>query len=56
VLVCVGLSYGPGSERLKSASVYIDNPITELPAKPIAITRVVTDGMQKALDGAVAAY
>nr|WP_296778362.1 1-acyl-sn-glycerol-3-phosphate acyltransferase [Rhodococcus sp. (in: high G+C Gram-positive bacteria)] len=56
VLVCIGLSYGPGSAKLKSASVYIDTPITELPAKPIEISRIVAAGMQKALDGAVAAY
>lgn len=56
VLICIGLSYGPGSEKLKSASVYIDNPITDLPEKPIHIARTVAEGMQKALDGAVAAY
>ncbi|MDJ0394643.1 1-acyl-sn-glycerol-3-phosphate acyltransferase [Rhodococcus sp. G-MC3] len=56
VLVCIGLSYGPGSEKLKSASVYIDMPITELPQKPIEIARTVATGMQNALDGAVAAY
>lgn len=56
VLVCIGLSYGPGSEKLKSASVYFDEPITDLPEKPLHITKAVADGMQKALDGAVAAY
>lgn len=56
VLICIGLSYGPGSEKLKSASVYIDNPITDLPEKPLFIARTVAEGMQKALDGAVAAY
>ncbi|WP_186628526.1 1-acyl-sn-glycerol-3-phosphate acyltransferase [Rhodococcus sp. BP22] len=56
VLICIGLSYGPGSSKLKSASVYIDEPITDLPAKPIEIARVVAAGLQKAVDGAVAAY
>ncbi|WP_072804920.1 lysophospholipid acyltransferase family protein [Rhodococcoides yunnanense] len=56
VLICIGLSYGPGSENLKSASVHIENPIGDLPEKPIEISRVVAAGMQKALDGAVAAY
>lgn len=56
VLVCIGLSYGPGKANLKSASVYIDDAITDLPEKPIDITRVVAAGMQKALDGAIAAY
>lgn len=56
VLICIGLSYGPGSSKLKSASVYIDEPITDLPAKPIEIARVVAARMQRAVDGAVAAY
>ncbi|WP_338888291.1 1-acyl-sn-glycerol-3-phosphate acyltransferase [Rhodococcus sovatensis] len=55
VLICMGLSYGP-AQKLKSASVYIDQPITGLPDKPLHIVRTVADGMQKALDGAVAAY
>ncbi|SNT05444.1 lysophospholipid acyltransferase family protein [Rhodococcoides kyotonense] len=55
VLICIGLSYG-SPQKLKSASVYIDSPITDLPDKPIDISRVVAAGMQKALDGAVAAY
>ncbi|OZF54723.1 1-acyl-sn-glycerol-3-phosphate acyltransferase [Rhodococcus sp. 14-2470-1b] len=55
VLICIGLSYGD-PQKLKSASVYIDTPITGLPDKPLHITRTVSDGMQKALDGAVAAY
>ena len=55
-LICIGLSYGPGSAKVKQASVYFDTPITDLPQKPIDITRVVAEGMQKALDGAVAAY
>ncbi len=56
VLVCIGLSYGPDAAKLKSASVYIDTPVAALPEKPIDITRVVAEGMQKALDGAVAGY
>ncbi len=56
VLICIGLSYGPGVPKVKQASVYIDSPITDLPEKPIDFTRVVAQGMQKALDGAVAAY
>lgn len=55
VLICIGLSYGPGTS-FKSASVYIDEPITSLPTKPMDIARVVADKMQKSLDGAVAAY
>ncbi|MBY6412992.1 1-acyl-sn-glycerol-3-phosphate acyltransferase [Rhodococcus sp. BP-252] len=56
ILVCIGLSYGPESTKLKSASVYIDTPIRDLPDKPIDIARVVSTGLQKAVDGAVAAY
>ncbi|NIL77001.1 1-acyl-sn-glycerol-3-phosphate acyltransferase [Rhodococcus sp. B10] len=56
ILVCIGLSYGPESTKLKSASVYIDAPIRDLPDKPIDIARVVSTGLQKAVDGAVAAY
>ncbi|AYJ47887.1 lysophospholipid acyltransferase family protein [Rhodococcus sp. P1Y] len=55
VLICIGLSYGT-PQTLKGASVYIDEPITDLPEKPLHITRTVAQGMQKALDGAVAAY
>lgn len=55
-LLCIGLSYGPGSSKLKSASVYMDQPITDLPEKPIEFARLVAENLQRALDGAVAAY
>lgn len=58
--VFIGLSYGsrlsPDKEGVRSASFYIDTPTTKLPGKPAEITRVFRDGMQQALDGAVARY
>ncbi|MFC9433542.1 lysophospholipid acyltransferase family protein [Nocardia sp. NPDC057030] len=64
VLVSMGLSYGPRAdpavqpdkEEAKSASFYFGVPITELPAKPGDIARLVRTDLQRALDGAVAAY
>ncbi|PXX65480.1 acyltransferase-like protein [Nocardia tenerifensis] len=64
VLVSMGLSYGPRAdpavqptkEEAKSASFYFGVPITELPSKPAEIARLVRADLQRALDGAVAAY
>lgn len=64
VLVSMGLSYGPRTdpaveptrEQVKSASFYFGVPITELPARPAEIARLVRTDLQQALDGAVAAY
>ncbi|WP_433681488.1 lysophospholipid acyltransferase family protein [Nocardia sp. CA-119907] len=64
VLVSMALSYGPRAdptvpvtkEEAKAASVYFGVPITELPAKPAEIARLVRTDLQQALDGAVAAY
>ena len=55
-MVYVGLSYGPTQEMYTSASFFIDTPQSDLPMKPMDITRVVTKGMQTALDEAVARY
>ncbi|MGW0178589.1 lysophospholipid acyltransferase family protein [Nocardia sp. NPDC003345] len=63
-LVCLGLSYGkrtdpaaePTKEEVRSASFHFAMPRTELPARPAEITRVVKEDLQRALDGAVAAY
>ncbi|MBF6213492.1 1-acyl-sn-glycerol-3-phosphate acyltransferase [Nocardia puris] len=63
-LVCLGLSYGPRAdpaieptkEEAVSASFYFRPPITDLPAKPAEIARLVRTDLQLALDGAVAAY
>ena len=43
-------------EEAKGASFYFGVPITELPAKPAEIARLVRTDLQHALDGAVAAY
>ncbi|WP_433196689.1 lysophospholipid acyltransferase family protein [Nocardia sp. CA-107356] len=64
VLVSMALSYGPRpdptlpvtKEEAKAASVYFGVPITELPAKPAEIARLVRTDLQQALDGAVHAY
>ncbi|MEU8895405.1 1-acyl-sn-glycerol-3-phosphate acyltransferase [Nocardia sp. NPDC048505] len=64
VLLSLGLSYGPRpdpsveptAEEAKSASFYFGNPIYDLPAKPAEIARLVRTDLQRALDGAVAAY
>ncbi|MEV6431383.1 1-acyl-sn-glycerol-3-phosphate acyltransferase [Nocardia sp. NPDC051463] len=63
-LVSMGLSYGTRpdpsiavtKEEAKSASFYFGLPITELPARPAEIARLVHTDLQRALDGAVAAY
>ena len=55
-MVYVGLSYGPTQESFTSASFFIDMPQSDLPTKPMDITRAVTRGMQRALDEAVARY
>jgi 1-acyl-sn-glycerol-3-phosphate acyltransferase len=56
----IGLSYGPtlgpDKEGVKSASFYVDVPVTTLPGRPNEITQVFRTGMQQALDGAVAHY
>lgn len=60
VALCVGLSYGPrltpDKYGVRSASFYLDTPVTKLPSKPAEITTVFRVGMQKALDGAIARY
>ncbi len=55
-MVYIGLSYGPSQDSVKSASFFIDTPVTDLPVRPAEITREVVRGMQQALDGAVANY
>ncbi|WP_280232404.1 lysophospholipid acyltransferase family protein [Nocardia cyriacigeorgica] len=63
-LLSIGLSYGPRAdpaveptkEEAKSASFYFRVPITDLPARPAEIARLVRSDLQQALDGAVAAY
>ncbi|MFG1782317.1 lysophospholipid acyltransferase family protein [Rhodococcus oryzae] len=56
VLVYMGISYGPVPGRETRASVYLDNPVTEIPEKPADIARLVAAGLQRAVDGAVARY
>ncbi|RJO76840.1 1-acyl-sn-glycerol-3-phosphate acyltransferase [Nocardia panacis] len=64
VLVSMGLSYGPRTdpgveptkEQARSASFHFGVPITELPARPADIARLVRTDLQVALDGACAAY
>ena len=64
VLVSMALSYGArpdptlpvSKEEAKGASVYFGVPVTELPARPAEIARLVRTDLQQALDGAVAAY
>jgi 1-acyl-sn-glycerol-3-phosphate acyltransferase len=60
VAVFIGLSYGsrllPDKEAARSPSFYFHTPVVELPGKPNEITKVVREGMQQALDGAVAHY
>ncbi|WP_330251716.1 1-acyl-sn-glycerol-3-phosphate acyltransferase [Nocardia sp. NBC_00565] len=64
VLVSMGLSYGArpdptvpvSKEEAKGASCYFGVPVTELPARPAEIARLVRTDLQQALDGAVAAY
>ncbi|NMN95362.1 lysophospholipid acyltransferase family protein [Antrihabitans stalactiti] len=55
-MIYIGLSYGPTQETVKNASFFIDTPVTDLPVRPIEITREVVRGMQAALDEAVARY
>ncbi|MGW4364695.1 lysophospholipid acyltransferase family protein [Nocardia takedensis] len=63
-LVSLGLSYGPRAdptvepdrEEVESASFYFRPPITDLPAKPGEIARLVRTDLQAALDGAIARY
>ncbi|MDH6286734.1 lysophospholipid acyltransferase family protein [Rhodococcus sp. NM-2] len=61
VLLSIGLSYGPDAhgpdpENVKSASVFVGEPLFDLPAKPMDIAHVVQKELQIAVDGAVAAY
>jgi 1-acyl-sn-glycerol-3-phosphate acyltransferase len=60
VAVFVGLSYGdvltPSQEQVKGAGFYFHTPVTTLPTKLNEITAVFREGMQAALDGAVARY
>lgn len=64
VLVSMGLSYGArpdptvqvSKEEAKGASCYFGVPVTELPARPAEIARLVRTDLQQALDGAFAAY
>ena len=63
-LVSMGLSYGPRpdsaveptKEEARSASFYLGVPVTDLPTRPAEIARLVRSDLQRALDGAVAAY
>lgn len=59
-LLSIGVSYGPnpteGPPNVKSASVFIPEPVFDLPRKPIEISRLVHTDLQKAVDAAVAAY
>ncbi|MFD0360602.1 lysophospholipid acyltransferase family protein [Nocardia sp. GCM10030253] len=63
-LVSIGLSYGPRpdptipvtKQEAMAASFYFGVPVTELPARPAEIARLVHTDLQHALDGAVAAY
>ncbi|MFQ6393379.1 lysophospholipid acyltransferase family protein [Nocardia sp. KC 131] len=63
-VVSMALSYGPRpdpsipvtKEEAKGASFYFGMPITELPARPAEISRLVRTDLQQALDGAIAAY
>ncbi|WP_433606854.1 lysophospholipid acyltransferase family protein [Prescottella agglutinans] len=54
-LLSIGISYGPNADTGRSAEVYVGEPVLDLPAKPMEITRVVADRLQAAVDGAVAA-
>ncbi|MFD4365930.1 lysophospholipid acyltransferase family protein [Rhodococcus sp. NPDC058521] len=59
-LLSVGIAYDPdsphGDPAVKSASVFLAEPVLELPQKPIDISRLVHADLQKAVDGAIAAY
>ncbi|WP_227997603.1 lysophospholipid acyltransferase family protein [Nocardia australiensis] len=63
-LVSMGLSYGPRpdsaipvtKQEAIGASFYLGTPITDLPNRPAEIARIVRTDLQRALDGAVAAY
>ncbi|OQS12508.1 1-acyl-sn-glycerol-3-phosphate acyltransferase [Nocardia donostiensis] len=63
-LLSMGLSYGPRpdpaveptKDEAKRASFHVGMPITELPARPAEIARLVKTDLQSALDAAVAAY
>ncbi|MDV7240440.1 MULTISPECIES: lysophospholipid acyltransferase family protein [Rhodococcus] len=60
-LLSIGISYGPDAhgadtELVKGASVYVAQPLTALPAKPMDIAHTAQCELQKAVDGAVAAY
>ncbi len=62
MLLSIGISYGPDAhgpdpENVKSASVFVGEPLFALPAKPMDIAHVVQKELQIAVDGgAVAAY
>lgn len=55
VVVPVGLSYGLESEG-RDASVWIGEPVSTLPTRPLDISRLVRDELQHAVDEAVARY
>ncbi|NLE79388.1 MAG: 1-acyl-sn-glycerol-3-phosphate acyltransferase [Rhodococcus sp.] len=59
-LLSIGISYGPnptgGEPDVKSASVFLTEPVFDLPRKPIEIARLAHTDLQKAVDGAHAAY
>lgn len=57
-LLHVGLSYGPDlvPEKFDHASVYVDNPVTELDTKPFLTTKVIQERMQWSLDEAHRLY
>lgn len=55
VIVPVGMSYGPDAEK-RGASVWIGNPVSAMPTRPLDISRLVRDELQHAVDQAVAHY
>ncbi|AOW93192.1 acyltransferase [Rhodococcus sp. WMMA185] len=61
VLLSIGISYGPDAhgpdtENVKSASVYVGQPVSDLPTKPIDIAHAVQEDLQNVVDRAVALY
>ncbi|MCL2532999.1 MAG: 1-acyl-sn-glycerol-3-phosphate acyltransferase [Nocardiaceae bacterium] len=53
-LLSIGISYGPAADRGRSATVYVGDPVVDLPTTPMDITRLVTERLQHAVDEAVA--
>lgn len=55
-LLHLGISYGPATATVKSASVHVGHPVTEIPAKPMEIARTVQRHLQETVDEARRRY